>query len=226
MPLATGSPWSGMRDEPGERALDGVGRAYIRARRGSGTFEAGRGLQAATGFGHPDVLQAPLGFLLQTLGQLVQDVARLVNPAALLAGAWVDLAERPSAPSPSASCGPISRPRRLRSSRTSRPGLLTFAIAVGDGDQFLLSLVRGPDDHQDALLLFLHAGAEIDAVHPEIDVALGRDRAVAKPPRPLSAGFVEAESRRGAPQERRQGFPEVAGGNALQIQPWQKVFQR
>ena len=31
--------------------------------------------------------------------------------------------------------------------------------------------------------------------------------------------------RRGAPQERRQGFPEVAGGNALQIQPWQKVFQ-
>ena len=55
------------------------------------------------------------------------------------------------------------------------PGLLTFAIAVGDGDQFLLSLVRGPDDHQDTLLLFLHAGAEIDAVHPEIDVALGRE---------------------------------------------------
>ena len=27
------------------------------------------------------------------------------------------------------------------------------------------------------------------------------------------------------PEERRQGFPEVAGGNALQIQPWQKVFQ-
>ena len=75
------------------------------------------------------------------------------------------------------------------------PGLLTFAIAVGDGDQFLLSLVRGPDDHQDALLLFLHAGAEIDAVHPEIDVALGREVAPLPALRTsFSRVIVEAES--------------------------------
>ena len=38
------------------------------------------------GFGHPDILQVALGHVLQTLGQFVQDVARLVHPAALLAG--------------------------------------------------------------------------------------------------------------------------------------------
>ena len=179
-------------------------------------------------------MQAPLGFLLQTLGQLVQDVARLVNPAALLAGAWVDLAER----LPEAERAVAERQLRthfkaapLEIEQNFEPGLLTFAIAVGDGDQFLLSLVRGPDDHQDALLLFLHAGAEIDAVHPEIDVALGREVAPLpalrlNPPDLFQPGDRGGRKpRRGAPQERRQGFPEVAGGNALQIQPWQKVFQ-
>ena len=110
----------GAQTNRGERALDGVGRAYMLPVLGGEVVErqqdvavpgqAGRGLVVLRpvgfqeevegalgilpGFGHPDVLQAPLGFLLQTLGQLVQDVARLVNPAALLAGAWVDLAER------------------------------------------------------------------------------------------------------------------------------------
>ena len=51
-------------------------------------------LGVVPGFGHPDVLQVLLGFLLQTLGQLVQDVARLVYPAALLAGAWVARQDR------------------------------------------------------------------------------------------------------------------------------------
>ena len=51
-------------------------------------------------------------------------------------------------------------------------------------------------------------------------------RSASTPQTSFSRVIVEAEKpRHGAPQERRQGFPEVAGGNALQIQPWQKVFQ-
>ena len=122
-------------------------------------------------------LQAPLGFLLQTLGQLVQDVARLVNPAALLAGAWVDLAER----LPEAERAVAERQLRthfkaapLEIEQNFEPGLLTLAIAVGDGDQFLQVPCPWPRRSPDRLL-FLHAGAEIDAVHPEIDVALGRE---------------------------------------------------
>ena len=71
--------------------------------------------------------------------------------------------------------------------------------------------------------------ALIDA-DPEIDVALGRGAPLPalrlNPPDLFQPGDRGGRKpRRGAPQERRQGFPEVAGGNALQIQPWQKVFQ-
>ena len=129
---------------------------------------------------------------------------------------WRSAFQKPSAPSPSASCWTHFKAAPLEIERNFEPGLLTFAIAVGDGDQFLLSLVRGPDDHQDALLLFLHAGAEIDAVHPEIDVALGREVAPLpalrlNPPDLFQPGDRGGRKpRRGARQERRQGFPEVA----------------
>ena len=46
------------------------------------------------GFGHPDVLHVLFGFLLQALGQFVQDVACLVHPATLLAGFSVSFSKR------------------------------------------------------------------------------------------------------------------------------------
>ena len=116
--------------------------------------------------------------------QLVQDVARLVNPACVargrlgrLGGSAFHEAERAVAERQLQR--PISRPRRLTiEQKASLPGLLTFAMySVGRWRSVhVLSLVRGLRRSPGvALLLFLHAGAEIDAVHPEIDVALGRE---------------------------------------------------
>ena len=46
-----------------------------------------------SGLGHPDVLEVALGFALYALGQLVEHVGGLVDPAALLAGVAVDLVQ-------------------------------------------------------------------------------------------------------------------------------------
>ena len=52
------------------------------------------GLGVRPGLGHPDVLERPLGFALQTLRQPVEDVGGLVHPAALLARLGPDLGKR------------------------------------------------------------------------------------------------------------------------------------
>ena len=54
-----------------------------------------------------------------------------------------------------------------------------LARAVGKADEFLLALRRGADDDEDALLLVLEAGLQVDAVSPDVDVALGREVALA-----------------------------------------------
>ena len=50
-------------------------------------------LRRGPGFGHPDLMEIVLRPRLDGLGQLVQDVAALVHPAALFARLSVDLAE-------------------------------------------------------------------------------------------------------------------------------------
>ena len=171
-----------------------------------------------------------MAFFCKPLGSLFKTLPGLVHPAALLAGDPVDLAER----LPETERAVADRQFRTHFKATPleveqhlQPGPLAFAVAVGDGDQFLASRVRSPDDDQDALLLLLHAGAEIDAVHPEIDVTLGREVA------PLPAFHLVLpdllqpgdrggrKTRRLRPQQRRQRFRKVAGGDALQIQPGQ-----
>jgi hypothetical protein len=54
----------------------------------------------------------------------------------------------------------------------SMPALLALAKAVADRQQLLLAGSIGANDDQDALTLMLEPGAEIDAVRPDIDLAL------------------------------------------------------
>ena len=112
-------------------------------------------------------------------GELAEGAATigLMHPAALLAGGPVDLAER----LPEAERAIAGHQFRADAETTPleieqhlAPGLFALAVAVGDGDQLLGSVIRGADDNQDALLLLFQAGAKIDAVDPEVDVALGR----------------------------------------------------
>ena len=82
--------------------------------------------------------------------------------------------QKPSAPSATASSGPIASPRRLRSSSRSRHDWVPLAHAVDEADEFLLALGRRADDDQQALRVVLEPGLHVDAVGPEVDVAPGR----------------------------------------------------
>src|ERR1700680_3785739 len=53
--------------------------------------------------------------------------------------------QKPSAPSATASCGAIARPRRLRSRRSSFQDCALLADAVGKANEFLLAFGSGAD---------------------------------------------------------------------------------
>jgi hypothetical protein len=57
--------------------------------------------------------------------------------------------------------------------------LRTLAHAIDQTDQLLLALGRGADDEQQALRTVLEPGLHMDAVGPEVDIALGREIALA-----------------------------------------------
>ena len=140
-------------------------------------------LASGLGLGHPDIVQHALGLALLALGQVVEHVGGLVHPAALFAGFGKHLAatppRNPRAPSPTASLGASARPRAFRSKSSSRQ---------------LCSLSRGPslhrrpapydplawraDHHQDALPLAFQACLEMDAIGPDVGVALRRQIAL------------------------------------------------
>src|SRR5215467_4326254 len=80
--------------------------------------------------------------------------------------------QNPSAPSATAICGAVVRPRRFKSSNRSRHDC-ELSHAIGETDQFLLAFWRRADDDQDALCMLLEPGLQMDAVGPAIDVALG-----------------------------------------------------
>lgn len=71
----------------------------------------------------------------------------------------------------------------------------TFTYAVDKADELLLALGRRPDDNQETLRLVLEPGLDMDAVDLEVDVAFGRQMALARARvASLSRPTVEAES--------------------------------
>src|SRR5712664_541807 len=58
------------------------------------------------------------------------------------------------------------------------PVLCALAGAIGEADQFLAAFRRRADQHQDALLFVFEARLEMDAVGPDVDVALCRQIAL------------------------------------------------
>ena len=69
--------------------------------------------------------------------------------------------------------GPHCKPAPVEIEQEFFPGLRTLAHAVDEADEFLLALGGGPDDDQQALRGVLQASLDVDAVDPEVDVALG-----------------------------------------------------
>src|SRR5258707_11033282 len=58
------------------------------------------------------------------------------------------------------------------------PVLRALAGAIGEADQFLAAFRRRTDQHQDALLFVFEARLEMDAIGPDVDVALRRQIAL------------------------------------------------
>jgi hypothetical protein len=128
------------------------------------------------GFRHPDLLQRALGFRLLALRQLVQHVGGLVHPAALAAGLRPYFLDRLPEAERAVGDREIGRHRKsapLQVEQQLLPGLRTLAQAVDQTDQLLLALGRGADDNQQALRGVLEPSLYMDAIGPEVYVALG-----------------------------------------------------
>ena len=142
-------------------------------------------------FGHPDVLQHALGPGLLALGQLVENVGGLMHPTSLLTGPRPDFADRLPEAERAISDGDLGRHRQtpaLEIEQQRAPVVSALARAVDKAEQLLLTLGRGADDDQNALRLVLQTRLQVDAVGPDVDVALGRQVALAP-----SLVFVEPD---------------------------------
>jgi len=98
-----------------------------------------------------------------------------VHPAALLARFRPDLANRLPETEPAVGDCQLGRPFQpapLQIEQQITPIVGTFPGAVGEADEFLLALRRGPDQHENALLLVLQPRFEVNAIGPDVDVAL------------------------------------------------------
>src|SRR6516162_4710880 len=181
------------------------------------------------GLGHPDLLQRPLGFRLLALRQLVQHIGSLVHPAALAARLRPHLLDRlPEAERAvgDRELGPNRKPASLQVEEELFPGLRTFANAVDQTDELLLALGRGANDDQQALRGVLKPGLHMNAVGPEVYVALRREVALAPARVLLRPSLLEPPDGRGREptgvlaKQRDERLFEVAGGDALEVEDW------
>ena len=186
-----------------------------------------RGERILLGLGHPNLLQRPLGFRLLALGQLVQDVGGLVHPAALAARLRPHFLDRlPEAERAvgDRELGRHRKPAPFEVEEQFPPGLRALAHAVDEADKFLLAFGRGADDDQQALRGVLEPGLHVDAVDPEVDVALGREIALAPARVLVRPGVLEPPDGRGREpagilaEQCEQRLLEVAGGDALEVE--------
>src|SRR5215813_11068104 len=185
------------------------------------------GKRIRLGFGHPDFLQCPLGFRLLAVWQFVEDVGGFVHPAALPAGVGPRLFD--GLPKAKRAIGD----RQLRANRQPTPlqieeqfppRLRTFAYTVAEADKLLPALGCGSDNDQQALRAVFETGLHVNAVGPEVDVAFGREIALAPARVLLGPGLLEPSNGRGrepagVPAEQcDQRFLEVAGRDALEVE--------
>ena len=115
-------------------------------------------------------------------------------------------------------------PAPLQIEQQIAPVVRALARAIGEADQFLLAFRRRADDDEDALRFVLQTRLQMDAVGPDVDVALGRQ--IALLPRAVLVDPTVLQPRDGGgrqpgsilAEQRRQRLGEVAGRDALQVE--------
>src|ERR1019366_5629039 len=111
------------------------------------------------------------------------------------------------------------------------PGLRALAHAVDEPDEFLFALGRGTDDNQQALRVILEPSLHMDAIDPEVNVAFGRDIALAPARVLVRPGLLEPPDGRGREparvlaEQRDQRLLEITGGDALQVENRDQYLQ-
>src|SRR5262249_33817917 len=184
-------------------------------------------------WGQVNRVQHLLGFGLDTLGQLVQHVGRLVHPAALLAHLRPELPyglPEPQRPVADRQLRLDRQPACLHVQEQFLPRLLALALTVLNGDQFLLAVGRGPQQDQDALPAAFQADVEVHAVGPDVGILLASQRAFAPVlvllfPDALESGDGGRRQPLGLWAEQgRQRLTEVAGADPLEVEPGDQLL--
>src|SRR4051794_9435816 len=109
----------------------------------------------------------------------------------------------------------------LQIKQQTAPVMRALAGAIGEADQFLAAFRRRSDQHQDALLFVFEARLQMDAIGPDIDVALGRQIALLPRDVLVEPAILQATDRGGRQpggilaEQRSQRFREVAGRDPL-----------
>ena len=108
----------------------------------------------------------------------------------------------------------------------------TFAAAVGEADQFLRPFRCRADDDENALRLVFQTRLQMDAIGPDVDIALGREVALGPSRIIVVPAFLQPTDRRRRKSWRilaeqgRQRLREVAGRDALEVQDRQQRLDR
>ena len=188
-------------------------------------FEVGR---------HPDLPQVLLDRGLDRLRHLVENVAGFMKPTPLMLCPGEDLVE--SLPEPQRAVGDRQfrsdrEPARLQVDQQLMPALGAFADADLEAEQFLLAFRRGADHHQHAVGHRLHAGLEVDAIGPDIDVAPGRQVTLLPARVIIGPALLQPGDDRGRQvgcvlaQQDTQRLLEITGRDAAQVQDRQQGIQ-
>ena len=224
----------------GREVVEGEQRVPVlgQALGGAGIFrpvlldeDVNRGLGRCPGRGAVDLAQVRLHGPLHGFRHLVEHVAGLVEPAALVPGARIDLVQR----FPEAECAVADRDLR-RDGKTAPLHLdQQFAPALGalpdthlEADELLATLRGRADQDEHALGVVFHPGLEVDAVCPDINIAPGRE--VAGLPADVLGLPLGRETRdhrgrevRGAAAEQGcEGVLEVTGRDPAQVENGQE----
>ena len=128
-----------------------------------------------------DVLQVRLGLGLHRLGQSVEHVRRLVDPAALDPGHAVDLVQGSPEPHGTVTHGKLWRNLQtpaLQVQEQFPPALGALAKAIDQAQNILVAPFVSADNHQHTLAILIHSRAEIDTVRPEVGITPRRQIAL------------------------------------------------
>ncbi len=158
-----------------------------------------------------------------------RDAASRPRRAALLPGFGPDFVQRLPEPQTAVASGELGVDLQAvlvaQPQEELTPTLRTLAKAVLDRQQLLVAVGIGADADQQALAVVVEAWREIDAVGADVDVAPAREVAtlpafvLGLPGRHQPAHGRGRETRRIGAEKRGQRLVELAGRDALQVEP-------